>query len=90
MMEKVLIVKNRLGLHARPAAMFVQEAAKFKSQVFVVKDGLQVNGKSVMGLMLLAAESGSKLTVKADGADEAKAIEALEKLFERRFDEEGA
>lgn len=88
MIEKVMIVKNRLGLHARPAAMFVQEAARFKSQVFVVKDGLQVNGKSVMGLMLLAAESGSKLTVKADGADEAKALEALEKLFERRFDEE--
>lgn len=90
MTEKVMIIRNRLGLHARPAAMFVQEAARFKSQVFVVKDGLQVNGKSVMGLMLLAAESGSKLTIKADGPDEAKAIEALEKLFERRFDEESA
>ena len=87
MTEKTMTIKNRMGLHARPAAMFVQEAGKFKCQVFVVKDGLQVNGKSVMGLMLLAAESGSKLTVKADGPDEAKAIEALEKLFERRFDE---
>jgi len=87
-MEKVMTIKNRMGLHARPAAMFVQEAGKFKSQIHVVKDGLQVNGKSVMGLMLLAAESGSKLTIKADGPDEAKAIEALEKLFERRFDEQ--
>jgi len=82
-----MTIKNRMGLHARPAAMFVQEAGKFKCQVFVIKDGLQVNGKSVMGLMLLAAESGSKLTVKTDGADEAAAIEALEKLFERKFDE---
>ena len=88
MTEKVLTVRNRLGLHARPAALFVQEAAKFKSQIFVVKDGLQVNGKSVMGLMLLAAESGSKLTIKADGQDEAKALEALEKIFQRKFDEE--
>lgn len=86
-MEKIMVIRNRMGLHARPAAMFVQEAAKFKSQVYVVKDGLQVNGKSVMGLMLLAAESGSKLTIKADGPDEDQAIAALEKLFERRFDE---
>ena len=88
MTEKILTIRNRLGLHARPAAMFVQEAVKFKSQVNVMKDGLQVNGKSVMGLMLLAAESGSKLMIKADGPDEAKAIEALEKLFERKFDED--
>lgn len=82
-----MTIKNRLGLHARPAAMFVQEASKFKSQIDVVKDGLQVNGKSVMGLMLLAAERGSRLTIRADGPDEAKAIEALEKLFSRNFDE---
>jgi phosphocarrier protein len=87
MMEKMMTIKNRMGLHARPAAMFVQEASKFKSQILIVKDGLQVNGKSVMGLMLLAAESGSKLKVKADGPDEAKALEALEKLLERKFDE---
>jgi phosphocarrier protein HPr len=88
-MEKIMTIRNRMGLHARPAAMFVQEAGRFKSQIFVVKDGLQVNGKSVMGLMLLAAESGSKLTIRADGPDEAAAIAALEKLFERKFDEEG-
>ena len=88
MTEKIMTIRNRLGLHARPAALFVQEAGKFKSQVFVVKDGLQVNGKSVMGLMLLAAESGSKLLIRADGPDEAKVLEALEKLFEGKFDEE--
>lgn len=88
MTECVFIIKNRLGMHARPAALFVQEAAKFRCQVLVVKDGLEVNGKSVMGLMLLAAEGGSKLTVKADGPDEAKALEALGKIFERKFDED--
>jgi phosphocarrier protein len=89
MMEKTMTIRNRMGLHARPAALFVQEVGKFRCQVSVVKDGLQVNGKSVMGLMLLAAESGSKLTIKVDGPDEAAAIAALEKLFERKFDEEG-
>lgn len=87
-MERVFVVKNRLGLHARPAALFAQEAAKHKCSIVVVKDGLEVSGKSVMGLMLLAAESGSKLTVKADGADEEKALDALERIFEKRFDEE--
>lgn len=88
MIEKVLTVRNRLGLHAKPAVVFVREAEKFKSRVFVVKDGLQVNGKSVMGLLLLAAEKGSKLTIKVDGPDETKAIKALEKLFERKFNED--
>jgi phosphocarrier protein len=88
MIERVFQIKNRLGLHARPAAMFVQEAAKHKSSIVVVKDGLEVNGKSVMGLMLLAAESGSKLTIKADGPDEEKAIEGIGRIFERKFDEE--
>lgn len=78
-----MTVRNRMGLHARPAAKFVEEANKFKCQIHVVKDGLQVNGKSIMGLMLLAAESGSKLTVKADGPDEAQAIESLSKIFEK-------
>jgi len=88
MIERIFQVRNRLGLHARPAALFVQEAVKFKCQIFVVKEGLEVNGKSVMGLMLLAAEGGSKLTVKADGPDEAVALEVLSKIFERKFDEE--
>ncbi len=88
MSERVFIVTNRLGLHARPAALFVQEAARFRCQITVVKDGLEVNGKSVMGLMLLAAESGSRLTVKAEGADESQALEALQKVFDRKFDED--
>jgi phosphocarrier protein len=88
LIEKIFVVKNRLGLHARPAAMFVQEAARYKSSIVVVKEGLEVNGKSVMGLMLLAAESGAKLTIKADGADELAAVEALGRIFERKFDEE--
>ncbi|MDE2141639.1 MAG: HPr family phosphocarrier protein [Elusimicrobia bacterium] len=88
MIERVFQIRNRLGLHARPAALFVQEAAKHKSSIVVVKDGLEVNGKSVMGLMLLAAESGSKLTIKADGPDEDKAIEGIARVFDRKFDEE--
>jgi len=88
MSEKTFVVKNKLGLHARPAALFVREASRFKSSVVVVKEGLEVNGKSVMGLMLLAAETGSKLTLRVDGPDEAEALGALEKIFERKFDEE--
>lgn len=88
MTEKIFTIKNRLGLHARPAAMFVKEAAAYKSSVIVVKDGLEVNGKSVMGLMLLAAESGSKLTVRADGPDETQALAGLAAIFDRKFDEE--
>jgi phosphocarrier protein len=86
--EKIFQVKNRLGLHARPAAMFVQEASKHKCSVVVVKDGLEVNGKSVMGLMLLAAESGSSLTVKVDGPDEDRALEGLGRVFEAKFGED--
>ena len=88
MMEKEFVVTPRLGLHARPAALFVHEAAKFKSAVLVNKEGLEINGKSVMGLMLLAAECGSRLTIKADGPDEEQAIAALGRLFERKFDED--
>lgn len=88
MIERVFVIRNRLGLHARPAALLVQEASKFKSQIIVVKDGLEVNGKSVMGLMLLAAEAGSKLRIRADGPDEMKALEAVGTIFERKFDEE--
>lgn len=88
MIEKEFVVANKLGLHARPAALFVHEAAKFRSSVVVTKDGLEINGKSVMGLMLLAAECGSKLKIRADGPDERNAVDALGKLFSRKFDEE--
>lgn len=88
MIEKTMTVTPRLGLHARPAAMFVQEAGRWKSTVMVSKDGVEINGKSVMGLMLLAAEHGSKLVIRCDGPDEAKAIDGLEKLFMKKFDED--
>lgn len=88
MIEKEFTVANRLGIHARPAALFVHEATRFKSEVLVSKDGLEINGKSVMGLMLLAAECGAKLKIRASGLDERQALEALENLFARKFDED--
>lgn len=88
MIEREFTIPNKLGLHARPAALFVHEAARFKCDILVNKDGLEINGKSVMGLMLLAAEHGAKLKIRASGADEQSAIEALAKLFERKFDED--
>ncbi len=87
MIEKEFTVANKLGVHARPAALFVHEAVRFKSEILVSKDGLEINGKSVMGLMLLAAECGSKLRIRASGPDEQQAVEALGKLFENKFGE---
>ena len=88
MKEKILKVTPKLGLHAKPAAMFVSEAGKFKCAIKVIKDGTEINGKSVMGLMLLGAAHGTKLRITADGPDEAAALAALETLFERKFDED--
>jgi len=81
-------IKNRLGMHARPAALFVKTASQFKSDVSVMKDGLEVNGKSIMGVMMLAAEQGSQLVIRAHGEDEKEAIAALEKLIEDKFYED--
>ncbi len=83
-----MTVINKLGIHARPAAMFVKIASKFQSQILVEKDGEQINGKSIMGLMMLAAGQGSKLMLIAEGADAAEAIDELAALFDRKFDEE--
>ncbi|MCX5783285.1 MAG: HPr family phosphocarrier protein [Elusimicrobia bacterium] len=88
MVEANVVVKNKLGIHARPAAMFVQTASGFESEISVAKDGVIVNGKSVMGMMMLAAERGSLVKISANGQDEAQALSALKKLFERKFDEE--
>lgn len=88
MVEKEVVVKNKLGLHARPSALFVRNASKFKSDITLIKDGVEVNGKSIMGLMMLAAEMGSKITIRADGEDEEKALDALVTLFENKFDED--
>jgi phosphocarrier protein HPr len=86
--EKEFQVLNKLGIHARPAAMFVKTANRFACDIFVEKDGEKVNGKSIMGLMMLAAGPGSKLTVIADGPDASKAIDEIEGLIKRKFDEE--
>ena len=83
-----LVVRNKLGIHARPAAMFVKTANRFECDVFVEKDGERVNGKSIMGLMMLAAGPGSKLHVRAEGQDAARAVAELDALLQRKFDED--
>src|SRR5437867_73376 len=85
---KEITVANRLGLHARPAAMFVKVCSKHKAEVWVEKDGEEVNGKSIMGLMMLAAGHGSKLRVTCEGSDADKALGEIEGLILRRFDED--
>lgn len=87
-MTKDLLVSNKLGIHARPAAMFVKTANRFSCDIFVEKDGEKVNGKSIMGLMMLAAGPGSRLTVHAQGQDAQQALTELEGLIQRKFDEE--
>ncbi len=87
-MTKEFLVSNKLGIHARPAALFVKTANRFQCDVFVEKDGEKVNGKSIMGLMMLAAGPGSKLTVHASGPDASKALAEIEALIKRKFDEE--
>ncbi len=87
MTERQVRIVNPLGLHARPAAQFVKLAAGFSCQVEVVKDGAPVNGKSIMGVMMLAAESGCTLILRADGADELGAVEALAALVASGFGE---
>lgn len=89
MKEQVFVIKNKLGLHAKPSALFVREAAKFKSSIMVVKEGTEINGKSIMGLMLLAAENGSKLTVRANGPDENEALAAIGRLIALKFQVDG-
>ena len=86
--ERNVRIGNKYGLHARPAAEFVKLAGTFRSEIFVRKDELQVNGKSIMGIMMLAAEFGSEIMIRASGADAAAAVDALAALVERRFGEE--
>ena len=85
---KDLVILNKLGMHARPSARFVKVSNRYKSEIVVEKDGEQVNGKSIMGLMMLAAGQGSKLRVTAEGPDAQQAINDLEQLVQTRFDEE--
>jgi len=87
MIEKEVTIRNRAGLHTRPAAAIVKLAAKFKSEFFIEKDNFQINGKSIIGVMTLAAEQGSKLLVRFDGPDEEEACQAMAALFESGFGE---
>jgi phosphocarrier protein HPr len=82
------IIQNRLGMHARPASMFVRVANKYRADIWVQKDGQRVNGKSILGLMTLAAGQGARIVISAQGADAGKAVQELEKLVQGRFDEE--
>jgi len=87
MIERTVTIANRNGLHARPAAEIVKTAAKFKSEITLVRDDLEVNGKSIMGVMMLAAEYGSSLLLRADGPDAEAAVGALATLIESKFGE---
>jgi phosphocarrier protein len=87
-LDKEIPIVNRLGLHARPAAMFVRIASRYRSEIWVSKEGEEVNGKSIMGLMMLAAGQGSKLRIRCEGPDAEKALEELEELIKARFNED--
>ena len=86
--EKDVPIINRLGLHARPAALFVKVASRYRSDVWVKKENEEVNGKSIMGLMMLAAGQGSKLQVRCEGPDAARALDEIEELIKARFNED--
>lgn len=88
MVSKQLKVTNEAGIHARPAAAVVETCARFKSAIHFVKGDIRANAKSIMNIMLLAAEFGSEILVEADGPDEKEALAAVEKLFEERFRQE--
>ncbi|MGD2070576.1 MAG: HPr family phosphocarrier protein [Gemmatimonadota bacterium] len=87
MAEKSCEIVNPMGLHARPASVFVRLAGRFSSDIMVVKDGLEVNGKSIMGVLMLAAEHGSEITIRTEGDDADEALEALADLVHRGFEE---
>ncbi|MCZ7635126.1 MAG: HPr family phosphocarrier protein [Verrucomicrobia bacterium] len=86
--EREMTVVNKLGIHARPASMFVRLANRFDCDVFVEKDGETVNGKSIMGLMMLAAGPGSRIRVRAEGAQAAAALDEIESLVHSKFNED--
>ncbi|HSV93396.1 MAG TPA: HPr family phosphocarrier protein [Desulfobacterales bacterium] len=88
MTERIVTIRNRAGMHARPAALLVKTASAFAAQVYIEKDGERVNGKSIMGVITLGATYNSQLKVIADGLDEVAALDAMERLFENRFEEE--
>ncbi len=87
MPERDVTVKNKLGLHARPAAEIVKIAGKFKAAITILRDDMEVNGKSIMGVMMLTAEKGTTLKVRAEGDDADQALDAIEKLVDGKFGE---
>jgi len=88
MVERIVTIRNRAGMHARPAALLVKTASGFKSQIFIEKDSERVNGKSIMGVITLGATFNSELKLIADGPDEAQALDAIETLFNNKFEED--
>ncbi len=88
MTERKVQIVNTLGIHARPATLIAQTAQQYQSDISIEKDGLVVNAKSVMGVMMLVAGKGSWITIRAEGPDEAEAVEAIAKLVEEGFGEE--
>jgi phosphocarrier protein HPr len=88
MTERIVTIRNRAGMHARPAALLVKTTNSFAAQIFIEKDSERVNGKSIMGVITLGATFDTPLKIIADGPDEAQALDAIEKLFENKFEEE--
>jgi phosphocarrier protein HPr len=88
MVEKIVNIKNRAGIHARPAALLVQTANRFSSSIYLEKDGEKINSKSIMGILTLAATYNSPIKIIADGSDEEDAVQTIARLFETKFEEE--
>jgi len=88
MVERIVTIRNRAGMHARPAALLVKTASQFTSQISIEKDAERVNGKSIMGVITLGATYATPLKIIADGPDETEALDALQRLFDNRFEEE--
>ncbi len=88
MVEKMTVIKNRAGIHARPAALIVQTAGKFKSRISLQKGDDRINAKSIMGIITLGAGFQTEIKIIAEGDDEAEAAEAIDRLFQNRFEEE--
>lgn len=88
MTSKTVQIKNRAGIHARPAALIVNTANQYDSEIYLEKDSMRINGKSIMGIITLGASYKSNISIIAEGPDEADAVEAIATLFENRFEEE--
>ncbi|EID86448.1 Phosphotransferase System HPr (HPr) Family [Treponema sp. JC4] len=88
MVEKILTVQNRAGIHARPAAIIAQTANKFESEVTLIRDDAEVNAKSIMGVIAMGAGYNTQLTLRVEGSDETEAAEVIEELFTSKFEED--